>query len=140
MCVRTVLAYARARMYLYAKLVCVCRCTCLVNFVCFWALPIEIENKFMKLMSLLTFYRPYFLNFIQVILFIIIMQCCAFRSLMIMNFGAVYVGQAFAYIQDFNKAKMAANRLFALFLRQPKIDNNSTEGIPPVCKFKLMEK
>ena len=51
---------------------------------------------------------------------------------MIVNFGAVYIGQGFAYIQNYSKAKVAAGRLFALFLRQPKIDNNSNEGVQPV--------
>ena len=47
-------------------------------------------------------------------------------------FGAMSLGQALSYAPDYGKAKISASRLFALFKRQPKIDNYSNEGVLPV--------
>ena len=54
------------------------------------------------------------------------------RSFMSVIFGAVSIGQAFSFAPDYGKAKISARRLFALFRRRPKIDNNSNEGLLPV--------
>ena len=51
-------------------------------------------------------------------------------------FGAMSIGQALSYAPDYGKAKISASRLFALLKRQPKIDNNSNDGILPVSGLK----
>ena len=42
------------------------------------------------------------------------------------------VGRASAFAPDYGKGKLAANRIFALFDREPEIDSFSEEGDKPV--------
>ena len=53
-------------------------------------------------------------------------------------FGAFAIRQASAFSQDFAKAKVSANRIFAMLDREPLIDNYSTEGEEPVIYNLLM--
>ena len=43
-------------------------------------------------------------------------------------FGALAIGQAGAFAPSYAKAKLSAQRIFALLHRQPVIDNYSEEG------------
>ena len=43
-------------------------------------------------------------------------------------FGAISIGQASAFAPNYAKAKLSANRIFALLDREPIIDNYSQEG------------
>lgn len=44
-------------------------------------------------------------------------------------FGTQMIGQAVAFAPNYNKAKVAANRIFALLKRVPKIDASSPDGL-----------
>ena len=44
-------------------------------------------------------------------------------------FGTQMIGQAVAFAPNYNKAKVAANRIFALLRRVPRIDASSTDGM-----------
>lgn len=55
-----------------------------------------------------------------------------FRVFMAVIFGALSVGQASAFAPNYAKAKISANRIFAILDRNPLIDNYSTEGEKPV--------
>lgn len=57
-----------------------------------------------------------------------------FRVLFAIIFGAFAVGQASTFAPDYTKARVAANRVFALLDHTPLIDNYSTEGQQPVRK------
>ncbi|XP_023932082.1 multidrug resistance protein 1A isoform X3 [Lingula anatina] len=46
-------------------------------------------------------------------------------------FGAMALGQASSFAPDYNKAKIAASKIFLLFDREPEIDSYSTEGEEP---------
>nr|CAG4640700.1 EOG090X02PU [Eulimnadia texana] len=46
-------------------------------------------------------------------------------------FGTAMVGQAVAFAPNYNKAKVAANKIFQLLERKPLIDSSSTEGAKP---------
>lgn len=58
-----------------------------------------------------------------------------FRVLFAIVFGAFAVGQASAFTQDYTKARVSANRIFAMLDRVPLIDNYSTTGEEPVSKL-----
>ncbi|XP_068092078.1 ATP-binding cassette sub-family B member 5-like isoform X1 [Hyperolius riggenbachi] len=49
----------------------------------------------------------------------------------ILTYGAVAVGQTLSFAPDYAKAKSAASHLFALFDREPAIDNYSLHGLKP---------
>ncbi len=51
-----------------------------------------------------------------------------FRVLMALMFGALAVGQASSFAPNYAKAKVSANRIFALLDREPLIDNYSEDG------------
>ncbi len=51
-----------------------------------------------------------------------------FRVFIAVVFGALTVGQATAFAPNYAKAKLSANRIFALLDREPVIDNYSTKG------------
>ena len=51
-----------------------------------------------------------------------------FRVFMAVVFGALSIGQASAFAPNYAKAKISANRIFAILDREPVIDNYSTEG------------
>ena len=51
-----------------------------------------------------------------------------FRVIIALIFGAFSVGQASAFAPNYAKAKLSANRIFALLDREPIIDGYSTEG------------
>ncbi len=51
-----------------------------------------------------------------------------FRVFIAIIFGAVAVGQASAFAPNYGKAKLSANRIFAILDRKPEIDNYSEEG------------
>lgn len=51
-----------------------------------------------------------------------------FRVFMAVIFGAFSVGQASAFAPNYAKAKLSANRIFAMLDRKPEIDNYSEEG------------
>ena len=51
-----------------------------------------------------------------------------FRVFTAMIFGAIGVGQAGAFAPDYAKARLSANRIFALLDRVPVIDGYSEEG------------
>ena len=55
-----------------------------------------------------------------------------FRVLFAIVFGAFAVGQASTFAPDYSKARVAANRVFALLDHVPLIDNYSTDGQEPV--------
>ena len=55
-----------------------------------------------------------------------------FRVFMAVVFGALSVGQASAFAPNYAKAKLSANRIFAILDRKPEIDNYSEEGEKPV--------
>ena len=55
-----------------------------------------------------------------------------FRVFMAVVFGALSVGQASAFAPNYAKAKLSANRIFAILDRKPEIDNFSEEGEKPV--------
>ena len=44
-------------------------------------------------------------------------------------FGTQMIGQAVAFAPNYNKAKVAANRIFALLRRVPLIDASSPDGL-----------
>ena len=56
-----------------------------------------------------------------------------FRVLFALLFGAMAVGQASAFAPDYTKAKLSANRIFAMLDREPVIDNYSEDGQKLVC-------
>ena len=56
-----------------------------------------------------------------------------FRVFMAVVFGAFSVGQASAFAPNYSKAKLSANRIFAILDRQPEIDSYSEEGEKLVC-------
>ena len=56
-----------------------------------------------------------------------------FIVLFALIFGAFAVGQASAFAPDYSKAKLSANRIFAMLDREPVIDNYSKDGLEPVC-------
>ncbi len=51
-----------------------------------------------------------------------------FRALLAMVFGALSVGQASSFAPNYAKAKVSANRIFALLDREPLIDSYSEDG------------
>ena len=51
-----------------------------------------------------------------------------FRVFMAIIFGAFSIGQASAFAPNYTKAKISANRIFAMIDREPEIDNYSEEG------------
>ena len=51
-----------------------------------------------------------------------------FRVFIALIFGAVGVGQAGAFAPDYTKARLSANRIFAILDRVPVIDGYSKEG------------
>ena len=57
-----------------------------------------------------------------------------FRVFIALIFGAVAVGQAGAFAPDYTKARLSANRIFALLDRVPVIDGYSEEGDELVSK------
>ena len=58
-----------------------------------------------------------------------------FRVLFAIVFGAFAVGQASTFAPDYSKARVAANRVFALLDHVPLIDNYSTDGQEPVSVY-----
>ena len=56
-----------------------------------------------------------------------------FRVLFALIFGAMAAGQASAFAPDYTKAKLSANRIFAMLDREPVIDNYSEDGQKLVC-------
>lgn len=50
-------------------------------------------------------------------------------------YGAFGVGQASSFAPDYNEAKRAANRIFALLDSQPDIDGLSDSGLKPVSYY-----
>jgi ABC-type multidrug transport system fused ATPase/permease subunit len=59
-----------------------------------------------------------------------------FRVFMAVIFGALSVGQASSFAPNYAKAKLSANRIFAILDRKPVIDNYSEEGEKPVSSVK----
>ena len=55
-----------------------------------------------------------------------------FRVFFAIVFGALSVGQASTFAPDYAKARLSANRIFALIDRKPLIDSLSEEGDTPV--------
>ena len=51
-----------------------------------------------------------------------------FRVFIAVIFGAFSIGQASAFAPNYAKAKLSANRIFALLDRVPLIDNYSEDG------------
>ena len=51
-----------------------------------------------------------------------------FRVFLALVFGALTVGQAGAFAPNYAKAKVSANRIFALLDRMPEIDSYSEDG------------
>ena len=51
-----------------------------------------------------------------------------FRVFIALVFGALTVGQAGAFAPNYAKAKISANRIFALLDRRPAIDSYSEDG------------
>ena len=58
-----------------------------------------------------------------------------FRVFMAVVFGALSVGQASSFAPNYAKAKLSANRIFAILDRVPKIDNYSQDGTKPVSSI-----
>ena len=56
-----------------------------------------------------------------------------FRVMFALLFGAMAAGQASAFAPDYTKAKLSANRIFAMLDREPVIDNYSKDGQKLVC-------
>ena len=50
-------------------------------------------------------------------------------------FGAVSAGQASSFAPNYAKAKVSANRIYALLDREPVIDSYSEDGAKPVSAF-----
>ena len=46
--------------------------------------------------------------------------------------GAIAAGQASAFAPDYKKARMGADKIFALLDRESEIDSSSQEGEKPV--------
>ena len=57
-----------------------------------------------------------------------------FVAFIALVFGAVGAGQAGAFAPNYAKAKLSANRIFALLDREPVIDSYSEEGAKPVSE------
>ena len=55
-----------------------------------------------------------------------------FTVFMAVIFGAIGSGQATSFAPNYAKAKLSANRIFALLDREPVIDGYSTDGLEPV--------
>lgn len=55
-----------------------------------------------------------------------------FVAFMAVIFGAFGVGQASAFAPNYTKAKLSANRIYALLDREPEIDGYSDDGVKPV--------
>lgn len=60
-----------------------------------------------------------------------------FRTFIALVFGAFSVGQASAFAPNYAKAKISANRIFALLDRQPVIDNYDPSGLKLVSRHYL---
>ena len=55
-----------------------------------------------------------------------------FTVFMAVIFGSIGAGQASSFAPNYAKAKLSANRIFALLDREPIIDGYSEEGLKPV--------
>ena len=53
-------------------------------------------------------------------------------------FGAIGAGQASSFAPNYAKAKVSANRIFALLDREPAIDGYSEDGAKPVSEFAII--
>lgn len=62
-----------------------------------------------------------------------------FRVFIAVVFGSTSVGQASAYAPNYAKARLSANRIFALLDRVPVIDNYSKEGEKLVSHNSLLQ-
>ena len=69
-----------------------------------------------------------FLMCVTVCLYVCPLVCSVFNALI---FGAVAAGQAGAFAPNYAKARVSANRIFALLNRIPAIDSYSPEGEKP---------
>lgn len=56
-----------------------------------------------------------------------------FVAFMAVIFGAYGIGQASSFAPNYAKAKLSADRIYALLDRQPEIDGYSEDGLQPVC-------
>ena len=57
-----------------------------------------------------------------------------FVAFMAVIFGAFGVGQASSFAPNYAKAKLSANRIYALVDRKPEIDGYSEDGLKPVSE------
>lgn len=55
-----------------------------------------------------------------------------YRVFAALVFGALAIGAAGSFAPDYTKAKLAAQRVFALIDTKPSIDSYSTDGEKPV--------
>ena len=55
-----------------------------------------------------------------------------FVAFMAVIFGAFGIGQASSFAPNYAKAKVSANRIYALLDREPDIDGYSEDGLKPV--------
>jgi ATP-binding cassette subfamily B (MDR/TAP) protein 1 len=64
---------------------------------------------------------------------LVVNECLDFTSVFKVSesllFGTQMIGQAVAFAPNYNKAKVAANRIFALLRRVPQIDASSNDGL-----------
>jgi hypothetical protein len=56
-----------------------------------------------------------------------------FRTIFTYLSTAVIVGQQSSFTPDYAKAKIAAQKVFTLINSVPSIDNQSEDGMKPVC-------
>jgi hypothetical protein len=63
------------------------------------------------------------------------MKILFFRVFFALAFCAASVGQSSAYMQDYTKAKNAANLIFELIEQKPEIDVSAAPGARPVWKL-----
>ena len=53
-------------------------------------------------------------------------------------FGALGAGEASSFAPNYTKAKVSANKIFALLDREPAIDGYSEDGAKPVSEFTII--
>ena len=58
-----------------------------------------------------------------------------FVALMAIVFGTFDIGQSTSFAPNYAKAKLSANRIYALLDREPDIDGYSEDGLKPVSKY-----
>ena len=78
------------------------------------------------------------INFLESSYRVIIQTCHIFRVAEALILGTMMVGQASAFQPNYNKAVIAAGRIFKLLDRKPQIDSASGDnatGLRLVCKI-----